>query len=140
MRDTPCTPRARYTERAEAAEAAAKRLRDANAAKLTQRLSDAEQASLNDPDRPRVLRPQDWPEKIVVRIICPALPGAIVAEIGSAPGDSTSWTLTADSPEMAMAGAEVALAALGYTLDRFRLYSDMSLMVGTFYRREGPYA
>ena len=44
-----------------------------------------------------------------------------------------------DNLEAAMAGAEVALAALGYTLDRFRLYSDMSLMVGHFYRKAGPY-
>jgi hypothetical protein len=48
-------------------------------------------------------------------------------------------TLTADNPETAMAGAEVALAALGYTLDRFRLYTDDSLMVGTFYHSEGPH-
>lgn len=47
--------------------------------------------------------------------------------------------LHAGEPDAAMAGAEVALAALGYTLDRYRLYSDMSLMVGKFHLKEGPY-
>jgi hypothetical protein len=128
-----CAPRARVTE----AGAAAERARAVAAAERAQYMADAERKSLDDPDRPRVLQPGQWPEKVVIRIVYPSLPGSIVAEIGSGEADQTSQTMAADDPGTAMAGAEVALAALGYTLDRFRMYQDMGLTVGTFYRKEG---
>lgn len=134
-----CTPRARWAEREATQLATAQAARDAEDPARAERLAQAERASLADPDRPRVLRPAEWPEKITVRVVYPHLPGAILAETSPDQADQTSMTLTADNPETAMAGAEVALAALGYTLDRFRLYTDDSLMVGTFYHSEGPH-
>jgi hypothetical protein len=137
-----CTPRARWAER-EAAQVTAARIKsEQEDAERADRIARAEQESLADPDRPRVLKPADWPETITVRIVYQTLPGSIIAEtspLGVVPDTSTSMTLASDDPGTAMAGAEVALAALGYTLDRFRMYQDMSLMVGTFYHKEGPY-
>lgn len=134
-----CTPRARRAEREAAQRMADQAAREEEESQRAERLAKAEQDSLADPDRPRVLRPVDWPETITVRIVCPFLPGSVIAETSPDPADHTSMTLASDDPGTAMAGAEVALAALGYTLDRFRMYSDMSLTVGTFYRTEGPY-
>jgi hypothetical protein len=133
---SPCTPRARYAER----EAAKQTAREEAAAIRAQLLADAERESLENPDRPAVLHPETWPEEITVRIVHYTLPGTIIAEAGPDEADQTSWTLNSDAPETAMAGAEVALAALGYTLDRFRMYQDMSFTVGRFYRKAGPYA
>jgi hypothetical protein len=47
--------------------------------------------------------------------------------------------LESDDWEATMTGAETALAALGYTLDRLRMYMDMDLIVGHFYRKDGPF-
>lgn len=137
-----CTPRARRAEREAAQVTAARIKREQEDAERADRITRAEQESLADPDRPRVLHPANWPEKITVRIVYLTLPGSIIAEtspLGVVPDTSTSWNLVCVEPSAAMAGAEVALAALGYTLDRFRMYTDDSLMVGTFYRTEGPY-
>ncbi len=130
-----CTPRNRWAER----EAARERRASERDQRRTQHLAEAERESLEDPDRPRVIRPGTLPEQITVRIVY-SPPGVIIAETSPDKADQTSWKMTADDPETAMAGAEVALAALGYTLDRFRMYQDIELMVGTFYLREGPYA
>lgn len=135
-----CTPRARWAEGEAARRIADWEAREGKESRLAEQLARGEQASLSDPARPRVLRPADWPEQITVRIEYAHLPGEIIAETGADQENQTSQKLTAGSPEIAMAGAEVALAALGYTLDRFRLYADMSLMVGKFYRKAGPYA
>jgi hypothetical protein len=134
-----CTPRRRYAERQQADEAAAAEVQAEALRQAAQRLSDAERESLEDPDRPRVLRPDLFPEIITVRIVTYAVPGGIIVETGPDKADQTSWELKSDDPGAAMAGAEVALAALGYTLDRFRMYQDMSLWVGRFYRKPGPY-
>lgn len=137
-----CTPRARRAEREAAQRTAARIKSEQEDAERADRIARAEQESLADPDRPRVLKPADWPQTITVRIVYQTLPGSIIVEtspLGAVPDTSTSWNLVCVEPSAAMAGAEVALAALGYTLDRFRMYQDMSLMVGTFYLKEGPY-
>lgn len=136
MSDSPCVPRTRWAAK-ETAKIAAEEAREQEFAR---RYAAAERESLDDPDRPRVLRSAEMPEKITIRI--PYLPVVVIAEISPGTGttdDRTSMELMGENPETAMAGAEVALAALGYTLDRFRLYSDMNLMVGYFYLKEGPY-
>lgn len=135
---TACTPRVRWAER----EAVQQYEHEQEVTERELRLEETELDSLANPDRPRVLHPAGWPEKITVRIASYTIPVAITVETGPGPDESTTtgWTVTTDDPEVAMAGAEVALAALGYTLDRFRLYQDMSLTVGHFYRKEGPYA
>ena len=135
---SPCTPRARYAER----EAVKQAAREEAAAIRAQRLADAERKSLEDPDRPAVLHPETWPDEITVRIVQSSVIIAETSPLGVVPGTTTSWDISDDGdvPGTAMAGAEVALAALGYTLDRFRMYQDMSLTVGHFYRKAGPYA
>lgn len=132
-----CTPRRRYAEREATGQAAAKAKAEAEAAATAQRIADGERKSLDDPDRPAVLHPAELPEKITVRII-PL--GTVIAELEGDQANSTSQTLESDDWEAAMTGAETALAALGYTLDRFRMYIDMDLTVGHFYRKDGPYA
>jgi hypothetical protein len=130
-----CTPRARYAQRESAERAATQAVAEAKAADLAQRLADGERKSLDDPDRPAVLHPAVLPEKITIRII-PL--GEVIAELEGDRANSTLQTLESDDWEATMAGAETALAALGYTLDRFRMYTDMSLVVGHFYRKDGP--
>lgn len=132
-----CTPRRRYAEREATEQAAAKVKAEAKAAATAQRIADGERKSLDDPDRPRVLHPAELPEKITIRII-PL--GEVIAELEGDHANSTTQTLESDDWEATMTGAETALAALGYTLDRFRMYMDMSLIVGHFYRKDGPYA
>jgi hypothetical protein len=102
-----------------------------------QRIADGERKSLGDLGRPRVLHPAELPEKITIRII-PL--GEVIAELEGDRASSTTQTLESDDWEATMTGAETALAALGYTLDRFRMYMDMDLIVGDFYRKDGPYA
>lgn len=135
-----CTPRARVAEREAAEKAVLAEAIRKSAADRELRLAEAERKSLDNPDRPRVLHPETWPEEITVRIINYTKPVTIIAELGPDQADQASWEVESDEPDMAMAGAEVALAALGYTLDRFRMYQDMSLTVGHFYRKAGPYA
>jgi len=129
-----CTPRARVAEREAAEQAAEQASRVRAAADLARRRADGERISLEDRERPERLHPDGLPETIIVRV----LPlRSVTAELPS--GETTTMDLDADDPEMTMAGAEVALAALGYTLDRYRLYADMNLMAGKFYLKEGPY-
>ena len=132
-----CTPRARVAAEHEAAGQAASAARVRSAGDLAQRHAHAERLSLEDPDRPERLHPDGLPETITLRVITQAIPGALLAELPS--GESTSMDVHTQEPDAAMAGAEAVLAALGYTLDRYRLYSDMSLMVGKFHLKEGPY-
>jgi hypothetical protein len=132
-----CTPRRRNAEREAAAQAAEQARVEAKAAERAQRIADGERKSLDDPGRPPVLHPAELPEKITIRII-PL--GEVIAELEGDRASSTTQTLESDDWEATMTGAETALAALGYTLDRFRMYIDMSLIVGHFYRKDGPYA
>lgn len=136
---TECMPRKRVADREAVIRTMAEEKAAAEAADLAQRHADRERKSLDDPDRPVVLHPAELPEKITVRIVYAHLPGEIIVELE---GDRVSSTSQLGSEDYgaAMAGAETALAALGYTLDRYRLYDDGALMVGHFYRKDGPYA
>jgi hypothetical protein len=81
---------------------------------------------------------EELPAEIVVRIVA-SFGGVVIAEAAGGGAHSVEEAPESrdlmDHPDVAMMGAEAALGALGYRLDRDTLYSEMGLMVGRFTRK-----